>query len=105
MSDFRRRIDGEDEIGPGPASAQNPQAAPYTQRQNFGPSQKEQLYGVSKMAERGGAGGKRRSTDQDRYDADPKVLGDDLSELELRDEGLSFPAGALLHPPHQWRRA
>ncbi|KAL9606081.1 MAG: hypothetical protein Q9179_000761 [Wetmoreana sp. 5 TL-2023] len=28
----------------------------------------------------------RRSADQDRYDADPQVLGDDFSNLQLRDE-------------------
>lgn len=27
----------------------------------------------------------RRSGDRDRYDADPQVLGDDFSALELRD--------------------
>lgn len=32
----------------------------------------------------------RKSTDQDRYDADPKVLSDDFKELELHDEGMLF---------------
>lgn len=96
MTDFRKRLDGdeeerrgEDEIGPGPASAiAQQQQQPPPQRHNFGPSQREQLYGISKTAERNAA---RRSTDQDRYDADPKVLGDDFAELELRDEGTPSP--------------
>lgn len=86
MTDFRKRIDGddepgygrEDEIGPGPASQR-------AQRQNFGPSQREQLHGIQRQAAQG-----RRSTDQDRYDADPRVLSDNFSELELRDEGIAY---------------
>lgn len=34
----------------------------------------------------------RRSGDRERYDADPQVLGDDFSALELRDgEGKQLP--------------
>ena len=42
----------------------------------------------------------RRSGDRERYDADPQVLSDDFSALELRDsEGLivSSPERILLH--------
>lgn len=83
ITDFRKRIDGEDEdeIGPGPASAQQ-------QRQNFGSSQREQMAGIRKMSERQGTN-RRRSTDQDRYDADPKVLSDNFTELELHDAGTA----------------
>lgn len=48
-------------------------------RQNFGPSQSDQLHGIRKSAEG------RRSADRERYDADPRVLSDDFSTLELRD--------------------
>ncbi|KAI9728691.1 MAG: ubiquitin-binding protein cue5 [Chrysothrix sp. TS-e1954] len=93
ITDFRKRIDGEedeDEIGPGPASTQ--------QRQNFGSSQTEQLRGIRKEAER--TRQERRSTDQDRYDADPQVLSDNFSELELRDEEAppQKPARPLANP-------
>ena len=30
----------------------------------------------------------RKSTDQDRYDADPKEIGDDFEALELHDDGM-----------------
>jgi hypothetical protein len=49
------------------------------QRQNFGPSQSEQMYGIRKSAEQ------RRSADHNRYDADNRVLGDDFAQLEMRD--------------------
>ncbi|KAK3078040.1 hypothetical protein LTS18_008591, partial [Coniosporium uncinatum] len=58
------------------------------QRQNFGPSQSEQLYGIRKSSEA------RRSVERDRerYDSDPRVLGDDFTQLELRDdEGTPDP--------------
>jgi hypothetical protein len=39
----------------------------------------------------------RRSGDRERYDADPQVLGDDFSALELRDsEGESFTSDMSL---------
>ncbi|KAF1990805.1 hypothetical protein K402DRAFT_347858 [Aulographum hederae CBS 113979] len=49
-------------------------------RQNFGPSQSNQMYGIRKSAE------SRRSAERDRYDSDPRVLDDDFTQLELRDE-------------------
>lgn len=51
-------------------------------RQNFGSSQSEQMYGIRRSAEMGS----RKSTDKERYDADPHVLDDDFTALELRDE-------------------
>ena len=75
ISDFRKRIDGEnDDEG-------EQQPGKPAQRQDFGPSQSEQLYGIRKSAETN-----RRGYDRDRYDADPQVLSDDFSNLELRDE-------------------
>ncbi|KAH7088747.1 hypothetical protein FB567DRAFT_317408 [Paraphoma chrysanthemicola] len=83
ISNLTKKLDGEpdeydrygnpvhrDQQRPGESSAQ---------RQNFGPSQSEQLYGIRKSAEQ------RRSADHNRYDADNRVLGDDFAQLELRD--------------------
>jgi len=52
---------------------------PPQQRQNFGPSQSDQMHGIRKSAEQ------RRSADHNRYDADNRVIGDDFAKLELRD--------------------
>ena len=49
------------------------------QRQNFGPSQSDQMHGIRKSAEQ------RRSADHNRYDADNRVIGDDFARLEMRD--------------------
>jgi len=80
ISDFKKRIDGDDE------DEESGPSASY-QRQDFGPSQSQQMYGIRRSAEMG-----RRSGDRERYDADPRVLGDDFSALELRDEdGKTVP--------------
>ncbi|KAL1306734.1 hypothetical protein AAFC00_005399 [Neodothiora populina] len=90
ISDFRKRIDGdEDDPYRGPPRMESP-----PRRQNFGPSQTEQMYGIRKSAETG-----RKSTDRDRYDADPHVLDDDLTTLELRDdEGMGSGRRPLNDP-------
>ncbi|EUC33773.1 hypothetical protein COCCADRAFT_95079 [Bipolaris zeicola 26-R-13] len=80
ISNFTKKLDGEmeeyDRYG-------NPQytgrTAPPQQRQNFGPSQSDQMHGIRKSAEQ------RRSADHNRYDADNRVIGDDFAKLELRD--------------------
>lgn len=72
ITDFKKKLDGEEEDEAQPGSSQVP-------RQNFGPSQSDQLYGIRRSAEG------RHSADRERYDADPRVLGDDFSTLELRD--------------------
>ncbi|KAL5113324.1 ubiquitin-binding protein cue5 [Pleosporales sp. CAS-2024a] len=83
ITNFTKKLDGEpdeyDRYGD-PIHDERPrpgQARP--QRQNFGPSQSEQLYGIRKSAEQ------RRSADHNRYDADNRVLGDDFAQLEIRD--------------------
>lgn len=77
INNFKKRIDGEDEeedLYSGSSSRPG--------RQNFGPSQSEQLHGIRKSAER-----QRRSVEQQRYDADPHVLDDEeFNRLELRDD-------------------
>lgn len=65
VADLKKKIDGEDE--------------PSTQGYNQGRPQ--QPYGSRRSGELG-----RRSGERERYDADPQVLGDDLSGLELRDD-------------------
>jgi hypothetical protein len=85
ISNLTKKLDGEpdeyDRYGNPVSHDQQRQSAP--QRQNFGPSQSEQLYGIRKSAEQ------RRSADHNRYDADNRVLGDDFAQLEMRDnEGV-----------------
>ncbi|WPG99125.1 Hypothetical protein R9X50_00193600 [Acrodontium crateriforme] len=83
ITNFKKKIDGEDEeedLYSG--SASRPQG-----RQNFGGSQNEQMYGIRKSAE-----SQRRSTDAQRYDADPHELDyDEFDRLELRDEEVPPP--------------
>jgi hypothetical protein len=81
ITDFRKKLDGEpdeyDRYG-------NPVPHP-DERQNFGPSQSDQLHGIRKSAEM------RRSSDRERYDNDNRMLGDDFEALELRDdEGMLY---------------
>ncbi|KAH7116195.1 hypothetical protein B0J11DRAFT_539419 [Dendryphion nanum] len=95
--DFKKKLDGEpdeyDQYGnpvykPSPSQGQG-QGQGYGQgqghgqgqsRQNYGPSQSDQLYGIRKSAEQ------RRSADRERYDSDNRVLGDNFEALELRDD-------------------
>ncbi|KAF2395525.1 hypothetical protein EJ06DRAFT_269350 [Trichodelitschia bisporula] len=77
IMDFKKKLDGDEDDEPIPPSSRT------FKRQNFGPSQSDQLYGIRKSAE-----ASRRSGDRDRYDADPRVLSDDFTNLELRDEGM-----------------
>ncbi|KAK1914598.1 hypothetical protein P3342_010587 [Pyrenophora teres f. teres] len=79
ISNFTKKLDGEieeyDRYG-------NPQYTGRTgppARQDFGPSQSEQMHGIRKSAEQ------RRSADHNRYDADNRVIGDDFAKLELKD--------------------
>ncbi|KAF2451517.1 hypothetical protein P171DRAFT_375775 [Karstenula rhodostoma CBS 690.94] len=52
----------------------------HNQRQDFGPSQSDQLRGIRRSAEA------RRSADHNRYDNDNRMLDDDFEALELRDD-------------------
>jgi hypothetical protein len=63
ISDFKKRIDGEDEEDDGRVDMHQRYPDNYGRRSGEG----------------------RRSGDRERYDADPRVLGDDFSALELRD--------------------
>ncbi|KAI9794826.1 MAG: ubiquitin-binding protein cue5 [Peltula sp. TS41687] len=66
VADLRKKIDGEDEPSNPGYNTSRPQQPSYGSRRS------------------GDLG--RRSGERVRYDADPKVLGDDLSGLELRDD-------------------
>nr|POE49360.1 cue domain-containing protein 5 [Quercus suber] len=86
ITNIKKRIDGEDDddddlyASSQAGSRQNTNK--WQGRQNFGSSQSEQMYGIRKSAE-----AQRRSTEAQRYDADPHELGDEEFErLELRDE-------------------
>ena len=87
ISDFRKRLDGDEDDPPLGESS----SAGY-QRQNTGPLKSDQLYGVRKGAE-----ATRRSADRDRYDSDPRVLGDDFAQLELHDNEGTPEYGCILN--------
>lgn len=98
ITNFKKKIDGEDsEDDDLYSSSQTGGSRQNTGgRQNFGPSQSEQLYGIRKQTE----SQQRRSTEANRYDADPHELGDDEFErLELRDEEAPPP-----QPPRTYSR-
>lgn len=76
VSSVRRKLDGDDDDDDDEALTGHP-AKPTTDFQA-----RNQVYHTT--GRRSGEMG-RRSADRDRYDADPQVLGDDFSTLELRD--------------------
>lgn len=85
ITTFKKKIDGEededDELYTS-SQAGSRQNTGMSGRQNFGPSQSEQLRGIRKSAEQ-----QRRSTDAQRYDADPHELDAGAFErLEMRDD-------------------
>jgi len=81
ITTFKKRIDGDDDDEDLYSGSSSSNARPA--RQNFGPSQSEQMYGIRKSAEHA----PRRSVEQQRYDSDPHVLDDaEFSRLELRDD-------------------
>ena len=86
ISNFKKKIDGdeddEDDLYSASQSGSRQGTGRMQGRQDFGPSQSEQLYGIRKSSD-----GLRRSTEAQRYDADPHELGEDeFQRLELRDE-------------------
>lgn len=73
VENFKKKLDGEDEhVGYRDDGPREPRG--YAQGYAEG-----QTYRMRRSADG------RRSGDRDRYDADPQVLGDDFSALELRD--------------------
>lgn len=88
ITSFKKKLDGEpedyDQYG-NPVRREREHGQPSHGRQNYGPSQSDQMYGIRKSAEQRRSGDMRRSADHNRYDADNRVLGDDFAQLELRD--------------------
>lgn len=88
ITTFKKKIDGEDEDGgdlynSSQSGARKNTTDNWPPRQDFGASRAEQLYGIRKSAEQQ----TRRSTETQRYDADPRELGEEEFErLELRDD-------------------
>ncbi|KAI9753467.1 MAG: hypothetical protein M4579_005151 [Chaenotheca gracillima] len=76
VTDFKRRIEGDDQDDLREDGA--------AQGYNAGPPQ--QPYGSRRSGELG-----RRSGDRERYDADPRVLSDDFEALEMRDDEAPPP--------------
>ena len=73
VSTLRKRIDGDEDEGY--------QGAPSRTGSGYNTGPPQHQYGNRRSADIG-----RRSGDRERYDADPQVLGDDFTSLQLRDE-------------------
>ncbi|EGP91456.1 unnamed protein product [Zymoseptoria tritici ST99CH_1A5] len=89
ITNFKKKIDGDEDedLYSGSQSGSRQNSGNWPPRQNFGSSQSEQLHGIRRSAER-----TRRSTETQRYDADPHELGADAFErLELRDDEAPPP--------------
>lgn len=71
---LKKRIDGED--------SEEYQTHPARASTNYPSNSPTHPYGSVRRS--GDLG--RRSADRDRYDADPQVLSDDFTSLQLRDE-------------------
>ena len=67
VSNLKKKIDGDNEDG-------------FQNRPAQGGYVPQQQYGGRRSSESA-----RRSSDRDRYDADPQVLGDDFAGLQMRD--------------------
>ncbi|KZF25510.1 hypothetical protein L228DRAFT_265977 [Xylona heveae TC161] len=81
VSDFRRKLDGETE-----EEINKQSNAPTGPAKGYNPGPPQQPYGYRQPGEIG-----RRSGDRDRYDADPAVLSDDFTALEMRDDEAVSP--------------
>jgi hypothetical protein len=73
VTNLRKKIDGDDELDP---QGRSKPATGYRQPSFSG---------------RRSGDYQRRSQDQERYDADPEVLGDDFTGLQLKDTGGTVP--------------
>lgn len=85
ITNFKKKLDGDEDdedLYSSSQSGSRQNTGNWQGRQNFGSSQSEQLYGIRKSTEQ-----QRRSTEAQRYDADPHELGEEEFErLELRDD-------------------
>lgn len=93
ISAFKKNFDGEDEDDPQYRPAQPPR-----------PGQQGAHYPASGGYPNRRSGDMRRSADMQRYDADPQLIGDDFSRLELRDgEAPPRTSGRPLANPNLFR--
>ncbi|CAK3892659.1 CUE domain-containing 5 [Lecanosticta acicola] len=90
ITNFKKKIDGEDEeddLYSSSEAGSRQNTGGLGGRKNFGPSQSEQMHGIRRSAEQA-----RRSTEAQRYDADPHELGpEEFERLELRDDEAPPP--------------
>lgn len=91
ITDLRKRIEGteSDDIVSGQGSGG---------RQDFGPSQADQLRGIRRQAELNRS---RHSMDTERYDADAPALSENFGEMELRDDGIVLHLPLIQHISNQ----
>lgn len=79
---MKKKIDGDDDDDNDDDDDRHPRPS-----QGFDPRPYRTQSGSRRSAELG-----RRSADRDQYDADPQVLGDDFTNLQLNDlEGILTP--------------
>ena len=82
VNKLKKKIDGEED-----ESFQGQPAHP-AQSYSGGPARGQ--YGGRRSGDSG-----RRSSDRERYDADPQVLGDDFTNLHLRDQESALIPGCV----------
>ena len=73
VNKLKKKIDGEED--------ESFQGQPVHPAQGYSGGPSRGQYGGRRSGDSG-----RRSADQERYDADPQVLGDDFTNLQLRDQ-------------------
>ena len=77
ITSLRKKIDGEEE--------EDFQSPPPRTATGFNGTSQQQTYGGRRSGDLD-----RRSAERDRYDADPQVLGDDFTNLNVRDDAGKF---------------
>ncbi|PGH19158.1 hypothetical protein AJ80_04238 [Polytolypa hystricis UAMH7299] len=91
VQNFKKKLDGEEEEGNEYGYGQH---QPRPTQQGY-----TQGYGENPNYRARRSGEVRRSADHNRYDADPQVLGDDFSALDMRDnEGQPRSTRPLANP-------
>jgi hypothetical protein len=85
ITNLKKRLDGdadEEDLYTSSGSNSRQNTGSWQGRSDFGASQHEQLVGIKRMGEQ-----QRRSTETQRYDADPhEFREDEFERLELRDD-------------------
>jgi hypothetical protein len=85
ITNLKKRLDGDgddEDLYTSSQSSSRQNTGSWPRRNDFGSSQQEQIQGIRKLSEQ-----QRRSTETQRYDADPhEFREDEFERLELRDE-------------------